>query len=97
MNTPKDPPVINSFSGLAQSLPDQRAVEAQDDNGKIDYQRFPVPETIARSNERGSGDDSYSVRLPTYGRKSCMYQTLGLTTTFSNSEGTRCRPSSWLA
>ena len=62
MNTPKHPPVNNSFSGLAQSLPDQRAVVDQDDNGngKIDYQRLPVPETIARSNERGSGDDLLS-------------------------------------
>ena len=32
----------------------------QDDNGKIDYQRLPVPETIPRSNERGSGDDLLS-------------------------------------
>lgn len=60
MNTPKHPPVSNSFSGLAQSLPDRRAVMDQDDNGKIDYQRLPVPETIARSNERGSGDDLLS-------------------------------------
>ena len=60
MNTPKHPPVINAFSGLAQSLPDRRAVMDQDDNGKIDYQRLPVPETIARSNERGSGDDLLS-------------------------------------
>jgi acyl carrier protein len=60
MNTPKHPPVINSFSGLAQSLPDRRAVVDQDDNGKIDCQRLPVPETIARSNERGSGDDLLS-------------------------------------
>lgn len=60
MSTPKHPPVINSFSGLAQSLPDQRAVVDQDDNGKIDYQRLPVSETIARSNERGSGDDLVS-------------------------------------
>ena len=62
MNTPKHPPVINSFSGLAQSLPDRRTVVDQDDNGngKIDYQRLPVPETIARSNERGSGDDLLS-------------------------------------
>lgn len=60
MNTPKHPPVSNSFSGLAQSLPDRRAVMDQDDNGKIDYQRLPVPDTIARSNERGSGDDLLS-------------------------------------
>ena len=60
MNSPKHPPVINSFSGLVESLPDQRAVVDQDDNGKIDYQRLPVPETIARSNERGSGDDLLS-------------------------------------
>jgi acyl carrier protein len=60
MNTPKHPPVINSSSGLAQSLPDGKAVADQDDNGKIDYQRLPVPETIARSNERGSGDDLIS-------------------------------------
>lgn len=60
MNTPKHPPVINSSSGLAQSLPDRRAVVDQDDNGKIDYQRLAVPETIARSNERGSGDDLLS-------------------------------------
>lgn len=60
MNTPKHPPVINSFSGLAQPHPDQSAVVDQDDNGKIDYQRLPVPETIARSNERGSGDDLLS-------------------------------------
>ena len=31
-----------------------------DNNGKIDYQRLPLPETIARSNERGSGDDLLS-------------------------------------
>ena len=60
MNTPKHPPVNNSFSGLAQSLPDQRAVMDQDDNGKIDYQRLPVPETIARSDEHGSRDDLHS-------------------------------------
>ena len=60
MSTPKHPPVINSFSGLAQSLPDRGAVVDQDNNGKIDYQRLPVPETIARSNERGSGDDLLS-------------------------------------
>jgi acyl carrier protein len=60
MSTPKHPPVIDSFSGLAPSLPDQRAVVDQDDNGKIDYQRLPVPETIASSNERGSGDDLLS-------------------------------------
>lgn len=60
MNTPKHPPVSNSFSGLSQSLPDRMAVVDQDDNGKIDYQRLPVPDTIARSNERGSGDDLLS-------------------------------------
>lgn len=60
MNTPKHPPVLNSFSGLSQSLPDRMAVVDQDDNGKIDYQRLPVPDTIARSNERGSGDDLLS-------------------------------------
>ena len=60
MNTPKHPPVLNSFSGLAQSLPDRTAVVDQDDNGKMDHQRLPVPETIARSNERGSGDDLLS-------------------------------------
>lgn len=57
MNTPKHPPVINSFSG---SLPDQRAVVDQEDNGKIDYQSLPMPETIARSNERGSRDELLS-------------------------------------
>jgi hypothetical protein len=60
MSTPKHPPVTNSFSGLAQSPPDRRAVVDQDDNGKIDNQRLPVPETIARSNERGSEDDLLS-------------------------------------
>ena len=60
MNTPKHPPVSNSFSGLAQSLPDRTAVMDQDDNGEMDYQRLPVPDTIVRSNERGSGDDLLS-------------------------------------
>ncbi len=37
MNTPKHPPVLDSFSGLTQSPPDRSAVVDQDDNGKIDY------------------------------------------------------------
>ena len=43
MNTPKPPPVINSCSGLAQSLSDRRAVVDQDETARSTIKDCPCP------------------------------------------------------